>query len=379
MKTKMRWRFLPIIAGLITFAAFVGSISGSLAWWAYSTRVSVQYQGTSVATSVQLQIGLRTEGFDDSEAQQLIDLGMLEDPDLASGTTRYFFSKAGAGLPEHTIATYLELQGEYSINTLYPVTSRQYKIGDELTLYQPLMKGVSDIDIPTDTKRYVKIPFVFRVITLNEDQPVKNQYIWLTHVNLAASSPESHVKESLRMYLDNGSKRFIINPSDDSTKKTEATKVFGLLDLDKNGYYDQDPSGKEIVYGDFTGTPVHTYTPAVDTLDNINGVADESSQTTFLAKHKAGSTCYSTLSDIDTSDGMNGLAQYHPMGYMIPQDKPAGFDEYEKAICKTANNADALAEVDMTIYLEGWDHSVVDEELGYGFTLGLQFQINFVN
>ena len=379
MKTKMRWRFLPIIAGLITFAAFVGSISGSLAWWAYSTRVSVQYQGTSVATSVQLQIGLKTEGFDDSEAQQLIDLGMLEDPDLASGSTRYFFSKAGAGLPEHTIATYLSIQGEYSIDTLYPVTSRQYKTGDQLKLYQPLFKGASDIDAETTKNRYVKIPFVFRVITLNEDQPVKNQYIWLTHVNLAASSPESHVKEALRMYLDNGSKRFIINPSDDSTNEIEATKVFGLLDLDKNGYYDQDPSGKEIVYGQYTGTPNDTFVPTVDTFDNINGVSDTTNQTCFYAKHKANKTCFNSLSDIDTSDGINGLAQYHPMGYMIPQDKPAGFDEYEKAICKTANNEDALAELDMTIYLEGWDHSVVDEELGYGFTLGLQFQINFVN
>ena len=101
MKTKMRWRFLPIVAGLITFAAFVGSISGSLAWWAYSTRVSVQYQGTSVATSVQLQIGLKTEGFSDADVQQLTDLGMIEDTSLASGNTRYLFSKAGAGLPEH--------------------------------------------------------------------------------------------------------------------------------------------------------------------------------------------------------------------------------------------------------------------------------------
>ena len=379
MKTKMRWRFLPIIAGLITFAAFVGSISGSLAWWAYSTRVSVQYQGTSVATSVQLQIGLKTENFSDSDAQELIDLGMLEDHDLASGTTRYFFSKAGAGLPETTIATYLRIQGDYSINTLYPVTSRQYKTGDDLTLYQPLIKGINDIAVETSTERYIKIPFVFRVITLNEDQPVKNQYIWLTHVNLVASSPESHVKESLRLFIDNGTQKFLINPSDDSTNETEATKVFGLLDLDKNGFYDVDGGGKEIVYGQYTGTPNDVFTPTSDTPANINGVDDTSSFTSFYAKHRANKTCFNTLSGIDTSDGENGLAQYHPMGYMIPQDKPAGFDEYEKAICKTANNADALAEVDMTIYLEGWDHSVVDEELGYGFNLGLQFQINFVN
>ena len=379
MKTKMRWRLLPIIAGLITFAAFVGSISGSLAWWAYSTRVSVQYQGTSVATSVQLQIGLKTEDFDDSEAQELIDLGMIEDEDLASGNTRYFFSKAGAGLPEHTIATYLEIQGDYSINTLYPVTTRQHKIGDELKLYKPLIMGLKDNTEITDTNRYVKIPFVFRVVTLNEDQPVKNQYIWLTHVNLAASSPDSHIKEAMRLYMDNGSTRYLINPSDDSTEEVGATKVYGLLDLNRDGFYDVDDHDKEIVYGQYTGNPIDTFVAPNDTSANINGVTDTSSYTSFYAMHKSGNTCYNSFSGIDTSDGMNGLAQYRPMGYMIPQDKPEGFDEYEKAICQTANDDNALAELDMTIFLEGWDHSVIDEELAYSFNLGLQFQINFVN
>ena len=379
MKTKMRWRLLPILAGIITFAAFVGSISGSLAWWAYSTRVSIQYQGTSVATSVQLQIGLKTEDFSDSEAQQLIDLGMIEDRDLASGTTRYFFSQAGAGLPEHTIATYLRIQGDYSVSTLYPVTTRQYKLGDELELYQPLIHGTKDNTNICATARYVKIPFIFRVITLNDDLPVKNQYIWLTHAGIAASSPESHIKEAMRLYMDNGTSKYIINPTDESTDPVKATKVFGLLDLNLDGRYDVDGEGKEIVYGQYTGNPIDTFTPGSDTVANINGVADTSKLTSFFAKHEGGKVCYNSLSGIDTSDGENGLAQYRPMGYMIPQDTPNGFTETEKAICQTANDDNALAELDMTIYLEGWDHSVIDEELAYGFNLGLQFQINFVN
>ena len=305
---------------------------------------------------------------------------MLEDTDLASGNTRYFFSKAGAGLPEHTIATYLRIQGDYSVNTLYPVTTRQHQIGDELKLYQPLIYGVADNNELTDTSKYVKIPFIFRVVTLNEDQPVKNQYIWLTHVGLAASSPESHIKEAIRLYMDNGSTQYLINPSDTSTNAVGATKVFGLLDLNKDGFYDTNDDGKEIVYGQYTGTPNDTFTPTADTTPaNVNGVSDTTNQTSFYAKHKAEKTCFNSLSGIDTSDGINGLAQYRPMGYMIPQDKPSGFDEYDKAICQTANDDNALAELDMTIYLEGWDHTVVDEELAYGFNLGLQFQINFVN
>ena len=52
-------KMVPVGLGLLTFAGIVGSISGSLAWWAYSTRVSASYQGTSVTTSEQLQIGLK--------------------------------------------------------------------------------------------------------------------------------------------------------------------------------------------------------------------------------------------------------------------------------------------------------------------------------
>jgi len=47
-------------------------------------------------------------------------------------------------------------------------------------------------------------------------------------------------------------------------------------------------------------------------------------------------------------------------------------------ICVTENTTDALAFADMTVYLEGWDHSVIDKEIGHAFDLGLQFQINRV-
>ena len=196
---------------------------------------------------------------------------------------------------------------------------------------------------------------------------------------METSSPESNISNAMRLYMDNGTSKYIINPSDQSTNEVGTTKVHGLLDLNKDGYYDTDVYGKEIMYGQYTGNPIDTFKPTSDTAANINNVSDTSHFTSFYAKHQANSTCYNSYSGIDTSDGKNGLAQYRPFGYMIPTDTPNGFIEYEKAICQTANDENALAEVDMTIYLEGWDHSVVDEELGYGFNLGLQFQINFVN
>ena len=43
-----KWRLVTAAMGLLSFAAFVGSISGSIAWWAYSTRAGVSFTGTAV-------------------------------------------------------------------------------------------------------------------------------------------------------------------------------------------------------------------------------------------------------------------------------------------------------------------------------------------
>ena len=47
--------------GLATFASLVGTVSGTLAWYSYTTRVTVSYSGTSIENTVQLQIGIASE------------------------------------------------------------------------------------------------------------------------------------------------------------------------------------------------------------------------------------------------------------------------------------------------------------------------------
>ena len=86
-------KMIPVGIGLLTFAGFVGSISGSLAWWAYSTRVSAAYQGTSVTTTEQLQIGLKISKADAAKADAivtaLIPFGVTEDTHIADEDYRY--------------------------------------------------------------------------------------------------------------------------------------------------------------------------------------------------------------------------------------------------------------------------------------------------
>ena len=50
------------------------------------------------------------------------------------------------------------------------------------------------------------------------------------------------------------------------------------------------------------------------------------------------------------------------------------------SICTTADASDHyLGRATMTIYLEGWDLSVIDEEQSHKFDLGLTFEINRIN
>ena len=85
-----------------------GTVSGSLAWWAYSTRASISYQGTSVASSEQLQIGIKV----DKDDIDLSDFDMSE----IEGIDGYQFCDPGAGLPAEAIAHYLTEEGTYAVN-----------------------------------------------------------------------------------------------------------------------------------------------------------------------------------------------------------------------------------------------------------------------
>ncbi len=408
-------KFLPVGIGLLTFAGFVGSISGSLAWWAYSTRVSVSYQGTSVTTSEQLQIGLKilkTDPKANDIVEALAPYGVTEETHINSATYRYVFAKAGGGLSAEAIKTYLSTQGVYAIDELAPVSSRTYTEGSAITLYESLIAGHEDNDSAALTSKYVRIPFVFRILKLNaagsDDDYAPNRKIYLSKVMAEASSSTggiSAVHNALRVHFANGTlaENFMINAGDESewnenwtAQQKEAaianmyTPVAGVLDLDSDGYYDIS-NGSEILYGVYSGTATNKHTQGQGDptgLDDVNGVysaitdptekatilADDDNASTFLAKHKTGYSSYYSY------DGLTlGKAYYRTVSSIAPDSSQAVLSG-GRVLCTTANSeGHYLAELDTTIWLEGWDHAVIDKALTHKFNLGLQFQIDLVS
>ena len=394
MKNKFGLKkLIPFGIGLLVLAAFVGSVSGSLAWWAFSTRVSVSYQGTSVTTSEQLQIGLKLDRTVFNTDEKVDAIGLEEDEDLSAADEhyRYVFAEAGSGLSASAISTYSRTMGHAS-NELAPVTSKSYTTGGSFALRESLVGFVQNNNELALDNKYVKVPFVFRILKLNSvsaaDKYADGRDIYLSKVvsEAAGSNPDSNIAEALRIFFK-GTNEFILNPSDDTTELTGTTQVCGVLNIGgSDNFYDCDEYGKEIIYGDYTyGSEPATFVPTAEQaaeLSNINNVTlpgtfdytDLTQHTTFLSAHEQGKQCYANYDDITP-----GVQQYRTMAAIKPDDTHATLTGGE-ALCTTASAAgNYLAELEATIWLEGWDHAIVDTAISHQFNLGLQFQIDLVN
>lgn len=415
MKIRTSHILVPLLA-TVAVAAFAGSIAGTISWYAYSTRVRVSYQGTSVMTTEQLQIGLEVdEEFKDSFTA---DFGeFLQDnsattpnPEASNTSGKYYvWAKPGVGLPSGFVAKYAELHG-YAANELPATTSKLYDdTHKDLTLWSAPLAHYATNNKLAATSEYCYVPFVFRILTTNEsgDSYAQGQNIWITNVVAAAGQENSHIYEALRVYVDGtlyskgegdvvttSSQKYILNGSSEEETAGQ-TKLYGPLDLDGDGFYDDDGAyerGKEIIYGELHERAAKEAELASKTalaedseLDNVNGVKDELKEfdsehnetgTTFIAKHKEGNKC----TDKTFVNGLTGdTATYETIKTIEPtMDSASKKLVGGKPICTTAFDESGIAKSFLTIYLEGWDHSVVDSQVSHGFNLGLQFEINKV-
>ena len=389
MRTNKKVTFALGVMSAMTFMGIVGSTAGSLAWYAYYTRTTTAFRGTSVRSSEQLQVGLVANNGSDfllnipDDKLEVLDLTKESDKD---GKTIYW-SNTGAGLTAQTIAEYLK-GSKFATNKLSPVTSRDRALTDALTtLYRAPQHGDANIDTEAASEHYVHIELAFRIMNAN-GETVHGNHVWITET-LAQASVGENVEKAIRVYVEDKSvessskaaPHFLLNPSSE-LEETGTTKVAGLLDLNGKGVYDTYFNGKEIVYGDYTmpgGSLVYAATPYEVpanpddyVADNVNGVTDTSELSTFLAKHAEGAYL------VDTSSFVAKTAAYDTLYTIKPNENPSTgrFDENSGQAVTCTDSANDIGYTDLTIYLEGWDHVVIDKIDGYQFNLGLQFEIN---
>ena len=380
--------------GIATFASLVGTVSGTLAWYVYNSRVTLSYSGTSVENSVQLQIGLASDVELDIDNDEWNST--MAAPELVNGKYCYF-APLGYGLSSSIINAYLSKTG-YATNELAPVTSGYYDPEDSECTFSLKDAPTTEhhaTDLPASTKNYLKLPFIFRATKSKSEVPdyVENQELWLTDAKGAASSShDGNVFKAMRVFFDREDADyetdFILNPD---ANNPGATKVGGLLDLTCDSYYDFDESG-EIIYGDWDKTILPdpttkispngwTYTGTNPIYDLNNTGNEVEKATTFDSRHHDNTKFYSKskLDEIPFK-----TAKYESLSSIKPVrdetngrlSNPAG---KVTSVCKTGGASEHyIGHVDAYIWLEGWDYYVVDEEQQHRFDFGLTFEVNKV-
>lgn len=382
MKSNKRTSLFLVGMSLVTFVAFVGSTTGTLAWYAYSTRVSMSYTGTSVSATEQLQIGIHDpSGYITDE---MVSTNHYE----RDTTNNIVWAPAGVGFTSAVITEYLSnrgcstamINGTTYANCLTPVTSKERALNSTtaLSLFAAPEAGRVENGVAANSKYYSVIPFAFRVVDGNNNY-LGEKSVWISDAK-AITAGTARIHESLRIFARDPnatSRTYLFNPS---SENSGSNVVAGMLDLDGDGYYDKEYNNSEdkyyeIIYGkgSYTGYPVYSDNPlAADSgMDDINNTS-ASEANTFYAKHEAG-TYTTTYAGLTMAE-----AYYYGYSNMRPTvNTTTGAFEGGKPVTIT----DATTKIGystLTIYLEGWDHSVIDQAIGYQFNLGLTFEIDRV-
>ena len=363
---------LGLFAGVLTLA-MLGSTAGTLAWYAYSRNVSMSYVGTTVSSSALMNVGLIDN--DGVFTTEKLNEYNLERGDATDGgvTNSIVWCKSRSGFSLDAIYYYLETT-EYAVNYLKPVTtrSRTFDSNEELKLYRAPEYSEIEFDMEAEKDHYIKLPFAFRIMDETSNY-VANKKIWLTDAVVEA---ELDAQSTIRVYVD-GASKFLMQPSDEENRVGE-TAVGGTLSLSPNDYYDfNSATNKEYCYGEFENEVQYSALSSgeYNVLDNVNHIQDTSEATTFYGMHYPGVL----VPDIDAA--VPKVQEHAGLGKVRPSVRPNGelyHDDtngngYPVAITTSESK---VGYTTVTVFVEGWDHSMIDQKSGYQFNLGLKFEID---
>ncbi|MCR5332764.1 MAG: hypothetical protein K6E11_01930 [Bacilli bacterium] len=333
------------LAASILAVALTGVTCGTFAWFTYETRAKIEeFQGITIGVG-DLQVGILSEAYLDRAEEY----GLIRDESNPNETIYWF---DGHTMENETINYVLSSNG-YATNALHPVTSRKYVTGDPLTLYAaPDFKPEEDAKASKDGRIF--LPLVFKYEDIIDDSLISNENIFLSDVKLSTPSSDSYIHRAVRVHTDNkNNNRHLINPT---TSEDGSTGVGGVLDLNKDGFYDTEVTGSDLrehVYGQAE----FQYKTEVETEDTFVPIEQ---RTTFKAGHLAGA--YSLESCTPEKAEYEGFY---------------GFRNKRKWVATTNPETNNYAYLDLSVFVEGWDEHVIDSERDLPFSMELKFEVVF--
>ena len=312
-------RIIVPALSLLVGVTLAGSISGTIAWYQYSTRANGAYLGMSGGTIGNLQ--LRLNG--------------------GEWLTR---------LTKNDIATYLAGSQEAYGSKVKPITSGNMDKNDAIpaNFYRNPIAGAGEYAKweKADTTNYISLPLELRFVENNgsgENNIAKDVYLsdlYIAADDANAANGKEDLSDAIRFHVasDDGvnQKNFLIS------KNGGSIATNGKLDLDGDGEIDQAYTGNKYGFGD--GNQL---------VDVIYG---EGNQVAYAAKVQDGIL----VGTNDENLGLNNLE----------------LDGASKSIGKTLAGSSAYLEVVITIWVEGWqefagspiwDANYIDSQFDIGF------------
>ena len=402
--------------GIVTAAIIVsvtGSLTGTLAWYAYATRAVLSFTGTSAYASQRLRVGIYDSNHYLLNDNNIASLRANEDLEIDEAHS-IIWGQEGEGLTGTVISQYLDAS-PYATKDLPPITTLSRELNSQITKFYkaPLALNTDLHEAPV--KSYSVLPLCFKVVG-SDNKNLKNQSVWLTGISVinVPRTPTEQPKDlapALRIYVENqyaidhaddndstniyNDHRYFLIKATDSSDSAGETVVAGTLDLKGDGTYDYvyDTARQgyyEVVYGDYGQYADSTIVPQYNSsayvvpeqnygLDDVNGT-NKTVASTFLAKHADNvfTAKFDSMSlkkaKHDTLTTIAPVASSETGHYLEWSGKPVA--RTNDVADEVANNNDLIAYCNLTFYLEGWDHAIIDEVISASFNLGLQFEVD---
>lgn len=322
----------------------------------YATRTGFEkeYHGVTIGDTGSLEAGVISL----NELEDYAEYDLTEDKTTLAdeGKIIYWFQN----IIENRTLNYILSSNGSSTNILHPVTTASDDVVDYADFH--LIRAPRAFDDYTldsssyaETEDYIHLPLVFRY----EEEKMSGEYVSNAEIyfseckaETSEDNPDREVYKAIRLFANNGTDGYILNPSADADGNN---KVGGILDLNNDGFYDYDWEGYEHIYGE---TESFSYNPEVTPID---GSLPAEERTTFVSNHKK------DIYALNEETFVSKVVSYKCMNKFINRTIP---------ITVTRADYHNLALLDFYVYAEGWDLHVIDEELDSKFNLFVAFEVN---
>lgn len=370
---KIRNKLIGVSLISAVTCALVGSITGTFAWYGYSTRVTGTLEGTAVGSGANLQIGIVAEDMDSLPGLEKDDNGI-------------FWQPISGGLRSDAIKAYLDAQG-YGSNSMRPITSGNLFDEKDEPLEDYNFKGFTlyqGIDEAADKADYFVLPIALRAKKVETEDYLKGENIYLSDLDIDVGTDEDTAlanafRVNFKETKADGFINTLVAPGKEDSGQID---LAGLLDLNKDGFADvveKDYDHKERnerVYGAYVANSIvrsEDLTADYSVIpENYNYPAHLPLENHLSSKNVHVVTAFEACKQL----------------YLGKNDVVAKFDSSLR-LDQVNNNADAIATTSeddgiayltISAWIEGWDLEEVDDHFfNQHFYLDMEFSIDRID